>query len=155
MPKTGSWVAALIHPIWKLSFLHKCYDSLSVIISKWHRHIGLTFSSVFMHFNAIDHNFWSETAKVRRICRFGYVKLSCVLSGFAFAAASFVMILIPLESVESQLSYDILCVQIPWSITYFYRELCAKCVSTLSLSANSDAWRYSCFVLVKIVHIVS
>ena len=46
-----------------------------------------------------------KTATVRLISRFGPVKLRCVMSGIASAAAGFdrsVMILIPLESVESQ-----------------------------------------------------
>ena len=64
---------------------------------------GLTFSSVFLVVMPLNTTFDQKTAKVRRICRFGCVKLCCVLSGFAFPALSFgrtVMILIPLESVE-------------------------------------------------------
>ena len=57
----------------KYVYCHKCYDGLSVIISKSHRDFGLTFSSVYMFFNA-NTTFDQKTAKVRRICRFGYVK---------------------------------------------------------------------------------
>jgi len=56
---------ALIHStVYENSvYWHKYDDRLSVIISKWHRDIGLTFSSVYLHLNALEHNFWSENSK--------------------------------------------------------------------------------------------
>jgi len=66
-----------------------------------------------------------------------------VLSLLAFTAVSSgrtVMILILLESVESQLSDDIVCAHC-MKYKILLLELCAKCVSSLSLSADSEAWR--------------
>ena len=68
----------------KCVYCHKCYDGLSVIISKWHRDIGLTSSSVYMRFNALEHNFWSENSKSKTYLPFWprKVKLCVVFPGF-------------------------------------------------------------------------
>ena len=99
---------AILHSeIWKLK-ARFIADGLSVIISKWHRPIGLTISSVFVVLMLLNTTFDQNNSKGKNISVFapqsyvvwclGLLPLSRVL------VARWCVILIFLESVESELA---------------------------------------------------